>query len=593
MATSSTGGCTISTSTFSSNLGICARHTSIRFNGNNQRKNLYCTHCTIKRHYTSECRTNKCEGKEKAKQINVVTEIASMARENTNEDIPQYGNCVMCYNIGQAFMYCAECGEDSGAIYIPIRNSDYSSTEDEYSSNDAIIPEINLNGNPDNITAKTEIDSDAEADFCSIADLDQPFFSNDYYNEYIAQSEDILASISITELFAKVYEHDNMENLQRSEEDYVYARVSEMELFNYTNIPQILKNIGNITFNTRLYNEHYLQLIKPIQRPRPIIWEYTEYERNLIVRWGVHIIQQFLSDNFSIPDGSEDILASIPITELFAKVYEHDKMENLQRSQEDYVSARVSEMELFNYNNIPQILKNIGNITFYTRLYDEHYLELIKPIQRPRPIIWEYTEYERNLMVRWGVHIIQQFVSDNFSSPDEYCFMMSEFNKWNINNTNKKYNITNNKWLNQPTNNLGKGTHIWIADSGASCHFTNDDTGMYNCQQIHERICVGDGREVLATKQGSILVEVHQRNGTKTLTSIKYCKYVPELQTNLFSITRAISTGWKLGNTGVHITLEKDDIKIVFDRVDRTSYGFVITAIMVPVTVHHKNNLKL
>jgi hypothetical protein len=171
--------------------------------------------------------------------------------------------------------------------------------------------------------------------------------------------------------------------------------------------------------------------------------------------------------------------------------------------------------------------------------------------------------------------------------------MMTEFNNWNIINTNKKSSITNNKFLNQPTNNLGKSTHIWIADSGASCHLTNDDTAMYNCQKVHERICVGDGREILATKQGSILVEVHQCNGTKTLTSIKNCKYVPDLQTNLFSITRAISIGWKLGNSGVHITLEKDDSKIVYDRVDRTSYGYVIAAIMVPVTVHHKNNLKL
>jgi hypothetical protein len=34
---------------------------------------------------------------------------------------------------------------------------------------------------------------------------------------------------------------------------------------------------------------------------------------------------------------------------------------------------------------------------------------------------------------------------------------------------------------------------------------------MYNWQKIHERIGVGDGREVIATKQGSILV--HQCNG--------------------------------------------------------------------------------
>jgi hypothetical protein len=75
--------------------------------------------------------------------------------------------------------------------------------------------------------------------------------------------------------------------------------------------------------------------------------------------------------------------------------------------------------------------------------------------------------------------------------------------------------------------------------------------------------------------------------------TINDCKYVPTLKSSLFSITKAIAKGWKLGNNGVHITLEKDGGKIVFDTVDTTTYGYIITATMVPIPInHHQSKMK-
>jgi hypothetical protein len=30
--------------------------------------------------------------------------------------------------------------------------------------------------------------------------------------------------------------------------------------------------------------------------------------------------------------------------------------------------------------------------------------------------------------------------------------------------------------------------HIWMGDTGASCHFTKDDTSMFQWRKIHEKI---------------------------------------------------------------------------------------------------------
>jgi hypothetical protein len=41
---------------------------------------------------------------------------------------------------------------------------------------------------------------------------------------------------------------------------------------------------------------------------------------------------------------------------------------------------------------------------------------------------------------------------------------------------------------------------LWIADTGASCHMTCNDTGMLNCIDINEHIKVGDGNYIKAIK---------------------------------------------------------------------------------------------
>jgi hypothetical protein len=123
---------------------------------------------------------------------------------------------------------------------------------------------------------------------------------------------------------------------------------------------------------------------------------------------------------------------------------------------------------------------------------------------------------------------------------------------------------------------------------------------MFNWKQIYDEIGVGDGNIVVATKQGSVKLEVHQRNGQRSTITLHGCKFIDGLRTNLFSITTALSKGLKLSNKGVHIVLEKDNGKIIFDTLDPTTYGILMTVKMARISTsntkhqqhHHAYSLR-
>jgi hypothetical protein len=117
--------------------------------------------------------------------------------------------------------------------------------------------------------------------------------------------------------------------------------------------------------------------------------------------------------------------------------------------------------------------------------------------------------------------------------------------------------------------------YLWIGDTGASCHFINSDKGMFNIKRIHHAIGIGDSKTAVAVKEGSVTIMVHQRNGNKSIVTLHGCKYLPGLSNNMFSITQAISKGWRLSNKGNYIVLEQKNGKIVFDTPDRSIHGIL------------------
>ena len=58
----------------------------------------------------------------------------------------------------------------------------------------------------------------------------------------------------------------------------------------------------------------------------------------------------------------------------------------------------------------------------------------------------------------------------------------------------------------------------WIGDSGASCHLDNDDSGMYDVEDINDIIGMPDGKStVRATKKGRKQFVIEQLDGTTAI----------------------------------------------------------------------------
>jgi hypothetical protein len=46
--------------------------------------------------------------------------------------------------------------------------------------------------------------------------------------------------------------------------------------------------------------------------------------------------------------------------------------------------------------------------------------------------------------------------------------------------------------------------NVWLADSAASTHFINDETGLTNMRMIQSTIKIGNGKVLNATKIGDL-----------------------------------------------------------------------------------------
>jgi hypothetical protein len=61
---------------------------------------------------------------------------------------------------------------------------------------------------------------------------------------------------------------------------------------------------------------------------------------------------------------------------------------------------------------------------------------------------------------------------------------------------------------------------------------------MFNYKHIQEPITVGDGTMALATKEGSIKLQVIQRNGNTNVIVLHNCKYLASLHKYSFQLQK-------------------------------------------------------
>ena len=117
---------------------------------------------------------------------------------------------------------------------------------------------------------------------------------------------------------------------------------------------------------------------------------------------------------------------------------------------------------------------------------------------------------------------------------------------------------------------------LWIGDSGASGHMVNSDKNMFDCKEIDEEVEVANDDFMRATKRGKLAVYALNRAGQRKRFVLEDVQYIPTLgRYNLFSVTRAITRGFKISNEGETIILSKGSNEIQFDHIIRTKTGFV------------------
>ena len=87
--------------------------------------------------------------------------------------------------------------------------------------------------------------------------------------------------------------------------------------------------------------------------------------------------------------------------------------------------------------------------------------------------------------------------------------------------------------------------NTWIGDSGASCHITNNNSGLYDITKIDEFI-QGSSGIMSAMKKGKLQVKVHQILGTEWVHAIWPMKFCPKAGVILFSLTCELLQGHKI-----------------------------------------------
>ena len=127
---------------------------------------------------------------------------------------------------------------------------------------------------------------------------------------------------------------------------------------------------------------------------------------------------------------------------------------------------------------------------------------------------------------------------------------------------------------------LLQNANIWVGDSGASAHCTNNRHGNSN---IHEGSGTGiigaHGKAMTASSIMDIAGTWCNKFGEEQLkANEKNVQNIPKANFNLFSIGKAIKKGWKLSGNQEELVLMKGSAKLVFNVKVMTQNGVIFCA---------------
>ena len=89
------------------------------------------------------------------------------------------------------------------------------------------------------------------------------------------------------------------------------------------------------------------------------------------------------------------------------------------------------------------------------------------------------------------------------------------------------------------------GSDIFIGDSAATRHMTNNKTGEYDLIPIRGSVMIGNGESISCTHKGKQDVICKHKDGS-TAKQTWEVKIVPQLNHDLFCFTKAMKEGWQM-----------------------------------------------
>ena len=115
------------------------------------------------------------------------------------------------------------------------------------------------------------------------------------------------------------------------------------------------------------------------------------------------------------------------------------------------------------------------------------------------------------------------------------------------------------------------GNDIFIGDSAATSHMTNNKTGVYDLTPIRGSVMIGNGESISCTNKGKQDVICKHKDGSRARQTWEV-KIVPQLSHDLFSFTKAMKEGWQMNGRwkegGLMIELSKTTkTSMKFDRM--------------------------
>ena len=115
------------------------------------------------------------------------------------------------------------------------------------------------------------------------------------------------------------------------------------------------------------------------------------------------------------------------------------------------------------------------------------------------------------------------------------------------------------------------GNDIFIGESAATSHMTNNKTGVYDLIPIRGSVMIGNGESISCTHKGKLDVICKHKDGSMARQTWEV-KIVPQLNHDLFSFTKAMKEGWLMNGRwkegGLMIELFKQTkTSMKFDRM--------------------------